>query len=317
MTPASSRKLPLWLLLAAGISTIFLAVITRLPVVEKTGKFTQKKDERRIDRIEAHNAALDQKPDTEPLWVLAGQVDIRDGSPQYWFGDIGAEGRTPVMYPLDREGISHGTIYMARGNSIEKLGNLDQLVNRYRIYLAYYADTTAGDAYGVVRTVKTAKDTVTVELLEDPLKTQYNIPATTPLEVFDSSKLFDLMPGVASDLTEGDMVRLTVVPEPNATTLRVTKAVREAPRIKLFFGTITRITRPDKDSLLLTLDSTPAQFTADRETLVYKTSNPPPAGKENFRSRNLGFRAIAEGANITLTVYLNADHWQIVTLAIR
>lgn len=322
MKPAVSSKVILWLSIAAFLSTVFVVIATKFgDILPYNLPFGSTEDLRSnastISRIGAHQANIERKADIEPLWVLAGQVNIREESPRYWFGDIGSSDRTPAMYPLDKEGVQHGTVYMARGSRIERVDSLDQLVNRYRIYLTYYADTSKGEAIGIVKTVKVTKDEVVAELLEDPMSTQYRIPATLPLEAVDSSKLFDLKPGTPLDLKEGDIVKLVFAPDPKTTTALVTKIIREAPRIKLFFGRITKISRPDKDTLWLSLDSSEAEFTIDRNTLVYQTDELPPAGIENFRSRNLGFRPVSEGANVSLMVYIDADHWKVLTLAIR
>lgn len=265
--------------------------------------------------ILTYNNSIEKKSDVTPHYALSGTVIIGSGDSRYGLRLTGESGL--VYYPLDVTAVARGSIYRSYKEAIQRILQVESLGMEDEIYLTYYADYSAGRAYGIVERVERSGNSVTIRFLEDPDDTRYNISTSTELATYDPSLFFELNGKTVQDLAEGQIVWLTFPPRTakNGTVVTVSTATLRGPPYRVLRGTVEDV-EVGSDSVLFHLSTFPHQIRADATTLVYSYRDLPEMGVANYRKRNLPVTSIVSGKRVALYTYVAGDHWQALAVGL-
>ena len=222
-----------------------------------------------------------------------------------------------VYYPLDVTAVSRGSIYRSYQGAMQRITQVESLGLEDEVYLTYYADYSAGRAYGIVERVEQSRNSVTVRFLEDPDEMRYTISTSITLMTYDPSLFFELNGKTVQDLAEGQIVWLTF-PARTAKkggVVSVSTATLRGPPYRVLRGTIEDV-EVGGDGVLFRLSAFPHQVRADATTLVYSYTNLPEMGVENYRKRNLPLTSLQSGKRVALYTYVAGDRWQALAVGL-
>lgn len=268
-----------------------------------------------VQKILTYNNSVEQKIETPPHYAISGTVVIGSGDSRYGLEPTGSTGE--VYYPLDITTVSLGSMYRfydgkaSRVPQVELLGVVDEM------RLTYYADFSAGRAFGIIRRVERSGGNATVRFLDDPDDTRYAIATSLPLATNDPSQFFELNGRTIDDLAEGQILWLNFPPRSakKGGIVNVNTVILRAPPTRMFRGVLQDV-EVGSDSMAFRISGFPHQVRADKESLVYSYEDLPEMGVANYRARNLPLSTIQSGKRVVVYMYVAGDHWRALAVGL-
>ncbi len=268
-----------------------------------------------LQRILIYNNSVEQKIETPPHYALSGTVVIGSGDSRYGLQPTGSTGE--VYYPLDVTTISLGSMYRfydgkaSRVAQVELLGVVDEM------RLTYYADFSAGRAFGIISRVERSGSSATVHFLDDPDDTRYAIATSLPLATNDPSQFFELNGRKIEDLAEGQILWLNFPARisKKGGVVNVHTVTLRAPPTRMFRGVLQDV-EVGSESVAFRISGFPHQVRADKESLIYSYEDLPEMGVANYRSRNLLFSTIQSGKRVVVYMYVAGDYWRALAVGL-
>ena len=158
-------------------------------------------------------------------------------------------------------------------------------------------------------------------MLDDPDDTGYRVSEEMAFAVYDPSQYFDLGSAATGvSLKPGDIVWGEFTPGigSSGSIVALSSLTLRTPPYQTLRGTVFNVEAISDSAVNFRLNSSPVIISANGGTIIFKHEpNLPLPGSEEWKKRNLGVRALRDGQQVSLFMYLAGDHWQALSIDIR
>lgn len=270
-----------------------------------------------ISKVATHNQNVRTKPDIPPYYAITG-IMRQDTGASYTFESLGEDSAEKQFFPLNNLSVRYGPIYREYLGVVQPV-SLGDLGREDKIYLTYYTNFEKGLVMGIIKRIDARSGTSVLYLLDDPDDTGYAVSEAMDFAISDPSQYFGYANTDVIQLKEGNILWGEFIPTAgrSSTTIALTKMVLHVPPYRVSRGVVGDIEMTSDRMITFRLDSLPSRVSADTNTIVYKhEQNLPPPGIENYKSRNLGLKAIGDGQEVSVFMFLAGDHWKALSIGI-